>query len=138
MGDAVNVASRLEGQMKTYGITVIIGKATHDLAPGYATLELDLIQVKGRLEPERIYGLIGRRAIAESPEFTAHKQNHDAFLAAYRAQDWIAAREHLRRCRESDRQQLGMLYDVYEARIEEFSNNPAIADWDGVYVAQNK
>ena len=65
MGDAINVASRLEGQQKTYGVTVIIGQETHDLVPEYANLELDLIQVKGRLEPERIYGLLGRQNMAE-------------------------------------------------------------------------
>ena len=138
MGDAVNVASRLEGQQKTYGVTVIIGRETRDLAPEYAALELDLIQVHGRQEPERIYGLLGRANLAESSEFEAHKQNHDAFLAAYRAQDWSAAREQLGRCRTSDRLGLEALYDLYAARIEEYSSNPTITDWDGVYVAQNK
>lgn len=74
MGDAVNVASRLEGQMKTYGTTIIIGNETHELASGYACLKLDLIQVKGRHEPERMFALLGRHEIAEAPEFIAHKK----------------------------------------------------------------
>ena len=117
---------------------MIIGQETHDLVPEYATLELDLIQVKGRSEPERIYGLLGRPNLTDSTDFKTHKQNHDAFLAAYRAQDWSQARDLLGRCRESDRQGLDTLYDVYAARVEEYSINPDITDWDGVYVAQNK
>lgn len=106
--------------------------------PEYAALELDLIQVQGSQEPERIFGLSGRQEMADSEEFKTHKQNHDAFLAAYRAQDWNKARDILAHCRESDRQGLDQLYDVYAARVEEYSNNPAIDDWDGIYVAQNK
>ena len=138
MGDAVNVASRLEGQQKTYGITVIIGQETHDLVPEYASLELDLIQVHGRLEPEQIYGLLGRQNMAESSEYKTHKENHDAFPACYRAQDWNKARDLLTRCRDSNQYGLERLYEVFTARVEEYSNNPAISDWDGVYVAQNK
>ena len=68
----------------------------------------------------------------------AHKQKHDAFLAAYRAQDWDKARDLIQRCRQSDAQNLDKLYDVYEARIAEFSSHPAVPDWDGVYVALDK
>ncbi|MDA0230021.1 MAG: adenylate/guanylate cyclase domain-containing protein [Proteobacteria bacterium] len=138
MGDAVNVASRLESQQKTYGITLIIGQETHDLVPEYGSLELDLIQVHGRVEPERIYGLLGRQDLADSADFKTHKKNHDGFLAAYRAQDWNRARELLRRCRESDRQGLDKLYEVFAARVESYSVNPVGIDWDGVHVAQTK
>ena len=138
MGDAVNVASRLEGQQKTYGITVIIGEETRERVPEYGSLELDLIQVQGRTEPERIYGLLGREDLAKSEEFKNHKQNHDALLAAYLAQDWKKALEIVARCRESDHLGLDRLYDVYAARVEEYSKNPSIADWEGIYVAQSK
>ena len=138
MGDAVNVASRLEGQQKTYGITIIIGEQTQELATEYAVLELDLVQVQGRVEPERIYGLLGNPQFAESDAFKAHKDHHDAFLTAYRAQDWGKARELLQRCRETDQFDLDKLYGVFAERVEEYSQLPAIPDWDGVYVAQNK
>jgi len=138
MGDAVNVASRLEGQMKTYGTTIIIGNETRQLAPEYACLELDLIQVKGRSEPERIFALLGRPELAETPDFAAHKKNHDALLSAYRAQDWNEAERMIGECRQSDSQNLAKLYGVYAARIAEFSANPAAADWDGVYIALDK
>ncbi len=58
-GDNVNLASRLEGQSKTYGVTIAIGDKTVRLAPDYAMLELDLIKVKGKTEAVRIHTLMG-------------------------------------------------------------------------------
>ena len=64
MGDAVNLASRLEGQSKTYGLAIVIGEATRDAAPSWAALELDLIAVKGKAEAVRVYTLLGDAAYA--------------------------------------------------------------------------
>ena len=47
MGDAVNLAARLEGQSKTYGVPIILGEATRDAAPSWAALELDLDRCQG-------------------------------------------------------------------------------------------
>src|SRR4029077_11998646 len=58
MGDAVNLASRLEGQTKAYQVGVVIGEATPAAAPAWAALELDLIAVKGKAEAVRIYTLL--------------------------------------------------------------------------------
>ena len=60
LGDDVNLASRLEGQSKTYGVDVVISESTRDEAgPDLDALELDLIQVKGKTRPVRIYALAG-------------------------------------------------------------------------------
>ena len=60
LGDSVNLASRVEGQTKTYGVTTIIGSRTNELAGDrFATLLLDLVAVKGKTEPEKIYALLG-------------------------------------------------------------------------------
>ena len=59
LGDDVNLASRLEGQCKTYGVGIIIGDKTRLQVPDYAALELDLIMVKGKTEPERVHALLG-------------------------------------------------------------------------------
>ena len=55
LGDEVNLASRLEGQCKTYGVGIIIGDNTAEQVPDFATLELDLVMVKGKTEPERVF-----------------------------------------------------------------------------------
>src|SRR5260370_14776634 len=59
MGDAVNLASRLEGQSKTYGVSIVIGEATRDAAPAWAPLGLDLIAGKGKGEAVPGYTPLG-------------------------------------------------------------------------------
>ena len=80
LGDGVNLASRLEGQSKSYGVKVVIGPRTRELAPDYAAVELDLIQVKGKTKPVNIYALLGGPELAATPEFRALAE---ANLAVY-------------------------------------------------------
>src|SRR4029077_162358 len=70
LGDPVNVASRLEGQTKYYGVSIIIGSATAEKAKEqFAILEIDLIAVKGKTEPQTIYALLGRDDVAGDIRF---------------------------------------------------------------------
>ena len=139
LGDAVNLASRLEGQCKTYVVDCVIGEETHIRAPDFAMLELDLIKVKGKSEPVRIFVLLGDDEAAKTPEFLALKESHDGLIAAYREQRWDDARRHIGECRErlGDFNMAGF-YDVFEVRIDTFEKNPPGADWDGVFVATSK
>jgi adenylate cyclase len=137
MGDAVNLASRLEGQSKTYGVSIVLGEATRAAAPSWAAIELDLIAVKGKAEAVRIYTLLGDAAYARTPEFAALSDAHAAMLARYRAQDWAGARAALAQCRGRD-PRLEELYDLYEERLVHFAAHPPSANWDGVFVALEK
>jgi len=139
LGDDVNLASRLEGQTKSYGVRIILGENTQRLASDMGTLELDLIRVKGKERPVRIHGLLRGEESAPDPDFQAHKALHDAMLAAYRAKDWATARANLSECRATAiGAGLGELYAMYEARIAAFEQDPPPADWDGVYAAETK
>ena len=142
LGDGVNLASRLEGQSKTYGVPVVIGEDTQKQATDYACVELDLIQVKGQTRPTRIFGLLGDAETALSPEFITYKNQHDELLMAYRAQKWHEAEQLSKKCRE-----LCVvwgnegLYDLFEERIAEYQiESPADneGNWGGVYVATTK
>jgi adenylate cyclase len=137
MGDAVNLASRLEGQSKIYGLSVIVGEATREAAPSWAALELDLIAVKGKEEAVRVYTLLGDEVYSETPEFRSLAASHEAMLAGYRAQDWARARAALDACRGRDARLAG-LYDLYEERLAYFTANPPDPDWDGVFAALTK
>ena len=137
LGDAVNLASRLEGQSKNYGITIVVGSETREKAAGYAFLELDLIAVKGKKEAVRIFTLHGDNGLAEKPEFNALRIKHEAMLAAYRQQDWIGTAALIAECRPLD-PRLADFYDIYDERLAYFRDNPPGADWDGVYVATSK
>jgi adenylate cyclase len=117
IGDAVNLAARLEAESKNYGVPIIIGEDTAEFAAGYATLELDLVAVKGKRELTRIYTLLGDQELGREPRFVAFRSQHLEMLAAYRAGDWTKARAMIDLCRGFD-SELGALYDLYEARIE--------------------
>ena len=139
LGDEVNLASRLEGQCKTYHVDIVLGQNTQAQVPMLATLELDLIKVKGKTEAVRIFTLLGNEAVAASPEFKDLKTAHDALLAAYRAQDWATARARLADCRSRmDGYNMAGYYDMMDERIAEFEEHSPGADWDGVYVAKTK
>ena len=59
LGDGVNLAARLEGQTKPYGVKLIVGSQTAELVRNvYQVIELDLIAVKGKTEPARIYTIV--------------------------------------------------------------------------------
>src|SRR5438552_17288455 len=98
-GDAVNLASRLEGQSKTYHVPLVIGEATREAAPGWAALELDLSAVKGKQDAVRIYTLLGDAELARSAKFQTLAEGRAAMLACYRGQDWQAERAATDRCR---------------------------------------
>jgi adenylate cyclase len=139
LGDPVNLAARLESQSKNYGVKIVIGSETAKAANGnYALLKLDLIQVKGQSVGVEIYGLQGDAGYAESPEFLAIKEKHDAMLEAYYAQDWDAAEARIAECRQLTNDETPELYDLYDERIGEFRDNPPPEDWDGVFVATTK
>lgn len=139
LGDNVNLASRLEGQSKPYGVHIVIGENTFALVPDLACLELDLIKVKGKTEAVRIFTLLGMSDLATEPHFLDLKRRHDRMLVAYRAQDWDSARSQMADLRADDGGfQLDHLYDLYEERITEYLAAPPPADWDGVFTATSK
>ena len=141
LGDDVNLASRLEGQSKTYGVDIVVGEATRQGAPDRAMLELDVIRVKGKERPVRIFALLGDSALKEDTRFQALDAVHAKMLAAYRAGEWSVAAAHLDDCRvhaKGDGMDLASLYDLYAERIRAFEAEPPGPDWDGVFTAETK
>jgi len=138
MGDAVNLASRLEGQSKSYHVGTVIGEETHRQASSYAMLELDLIAVKGKKEAVRIFTLVGRPDVAKDPVFVELRALTEQMLAAYRGQRWDEAEALAHACKSKEHWHLGEFYDLYLERVAEYRANPPPADWDGVYVATSK
>ena len=139
LGDAVNTAARLEGQSKNYGVTIILGPETaKNVNDEFATLEIDLIKVKGKTEAVAIYTLLGGQERGSSPEFELLKKNHNKFTAAYRAQHWSEAESVMDECMKIADGELDDLYNIFICRIAEFRANPPGDDWKGVYVADTK
>ncbi len=137
LGDPVNLASRLEGQSKNYGVGIVLGEETQKRASDFATLELDLIAVKGKKEAVRIFTVLGPPAMKNEPKFQALAREHIAMLAAYRGQKWQDARAHLKNCQALDGA-IPDFYSLYAERFDFFEQNPPGPDWDGVFVATSK
>ena len=141
LGDAVNLASRLEGQSKTYGVNIVIGEETHVEAPEFATLELDMIAVKGKAEAVRIHALMGDSVMKDSAPFKALVAKHNELLAAYRGQRWDEAEGLLAPCNELAQAagfDLSGLYELFSERLALYKWDPPPPEWDGVFVATSK
>ena len=140
LGDPVNVASRLEGQTKYYGVTVIIGSRTAEKAKDkFAILEVDLITVKGKTEPEAIYTVVGREEVAGDIRFQELRKVYSTMLYSYRSRDWEGALEALQSCQAAEENfGLAGLFDLYRARVQAFSETAPPLDWNGVFVAETK
>jgi adenylate cyclase len=140
LGDSVNLASRLEGQTKSYGLPVIIGSRTAQAVQGkMATVEIDFITVKGKTEPEVVHTIIGRADSATNSEFRKVQESVSTLLKRYRARDWDGALDAAEACRKVNGA-IGLdgLADLYEERIRAFKITPPPPNWDGVFALQTK
>jgi len=134
-GDSVNLASRLEGQTKEYGFPIIVGSRTAlAVKDHFAILELDFIMVKGKTEPEVIYAIAGREDVALSERFQRLRNLTIEMLACYRNRDWDGALGAIERGRKTDQAHaLEYLYNLYQARIQAYKQDPPPEDWNGAY-----
>ena len=138
LGDAVNLASRLEGQSKNYGVLIVLGPETANRLDGeYFTIELDCIAVKGKKEGVNIF------TVFRNPEFTVDRWNqareqHNTMLYAYRQQNWDIALLAISQLRGQFNGQMDHYYDLWLQRISEMRNAGLPTDWDGVFRATSK
>ena len=140
LGDEVNLASRLEGLSKQYGVDVVISGRTRERLDEFTTIELDRIRVVGKTVPVTIHALLGDGTLREDPEIAAGLQQHQEMLQAYRAQDWDRAEQLVEACRArfAPGFDFTKLYDLYAGRIAACRSDPPGADWDGVARATSK
>jgi len=136
IGDTVNQASRLEQANKFYGTQILVNEDTQRLAGNeLAFREIDSLRVAGKLEPVRVYELMGLKNNLSD----AQQKLIDAYesgLAAYRKHDWDAAESAFREGLEAVANDPPS--KVFLERIESFRKSPPTADWDGVWVATHK
>jgi len=133
LGDAVNLASRLEGQSSNYGLTMVIGENTYLEDSSFQIVEMDKIAVKGKSTPETIFTCFK----PETNFMDGFFSQHEVFLSEYRQQNWQAAKAIIQELTASPNE-LELYYAHMRARIEEYVTNPPPTDWEGVYVAKNK
>ena len=129
MGDPVNVASRLEGRTKYYGVGILVGEPTRNLVKDVVFKEIDRIKVKGKDEAVSIYEPLGLDGEVERAQLDEIKLWHQT-LRAYRAQQWDQVEVSLLNLQ---RMHPGReLYALYAERVTQFRRSPPPAGWDGV------
>jgi adenylate cyclase len=140
LGDTVNFASRLEARTKDYRLPLVIGSRTAEGAKNkFATMEIDLIQVKGKTQPEAVFAVLGRADLEQDPRCRELRELNAQMLAYFRKQDWDTAMSLIERCRTiANGFDVSGLYDMYVERIDAYRADPPGADWDGVYEADSK
>jgi adenylate cyclase len=135
MGDEVNLASRLEGITKQYGVGIIVGENTRNIVTDLLYRELDHVRVKGKDKPVAIYQPITLASEASKALLDEVKLFHEV-RRLYRRQDWDQAELQL-----MNLQRIApgtALYGIYKERVDYFRKNPPNAEWDGVFVFQTK
>jgi adenylate cyclase len=127
LGDTVNLASRLEGMTKHYGVPIIIGERTAQAVLNrFAVLEIDHLQVRGKRELERIFTVLGRADVGASRDFAELNKRNGSMLAAYRCREWSQALEMILLCRELGKKfGLDDYYELYIQRIRHLIETPA-------------
>ena len=139
IGDAANLASRIEGLTKPYGISNLIGNTTADSLKDFAILEIDVVKVVGRVTPETIFAVIGDEALAKQMSFIEFRYQHDTFLSAYRDRSWDRAESIAKeQMAKSATLGLGNYYDMMIKRVDGYKNDPPPTEWDGVFEASAK
>lgn len=137
MGDAVNLASRLEGITKEYGAAIIIGDETRKQLPDLIAREVDKVRVKGKdiavtiYEPLGFEGQVGAAALTALPLF-------ENALKAYREQRWDEAESEFNDLLKNHRDTGEVLYELYLERIGLLRDNPPGDQWDGAFTFTKK
>jgi adenylate cyclase len=137
IGDSVNVASRVEGLTKQYGLPILITEYTAAHVQDLALIEADRVRVVGRGEPLAIFTLLGDEAMAKTKEFEELRKVHDAMLVSYRAGRFAEAALAVESLRKIAPPSLQKFYELYVIRIEALAASPP-SNWDGVFTVLEK
>src|SRR5580704_2768843 len=140
LGATENFASRLEARTKDYRLPLVIGSRTAEATKEkFATMEIDLIMVKGKKQPEAVFTVLGRSEVETDPRCRDLREVNTQMLARFRKQQWDDALEMVARCRKfANGFDISGLYDMYEERIGLYRAHPPDADWEGVYEVETK
>ena len=139
LGDSVNLASRLEGQSKNYGVLIVLGPVTAQrLGDEFFTLELDNIAVKGKTEGVDIYTVFRNPSPQKQSEWLSARELHELMLDYYRQQNWDRARDLVKELVGEFDGGMDDYYAIWLERIEDMRVAGLPADWDGTYRATSK
>ncbi len=129
MGDNINLGSRLEGLTKQYGVQIIISESTQKaVKEEFATRLLDLVAVKGKKQPIKIYELIGKELTKKQKEI---KKHYEQGMVYYLNREWTKASNAFKQAND-------FASKMFIKRCESFKKSPPGRDWKGVWVMKTK
>ncbi len=143
MGDAVNLASRIEALTRHYGVDVLAGEATvratqRASACGFRWVEVDRVRVKGKQQPVTLFTPLGEASLRPL-KFDEEMRLWGLVLTHYRLQHWDEAQARLTTLKTRfDRSPLLGLYQQFDGRIHHHRRAPPPADWDGAHTFDSK
>jgi adenylate cyclase len=136
VGDAVNLGSRLETATKEYKVEILLSETTYGrVKEEMLCRELDLIRVKGKTRPIRIFELLDYRARCSENKLLKVK-NFEEGLGHYRAQEWEKAAQKFKNCLETDPRDGPAV--IFLERCLGLKKSPPGQGWDGVFVMTTK
>jgi adenylate cyclase len=129
LGDEVNIASRLEGSSKQFGVDIVASAATREQAPEFAWLEIDHVKLKNKTRSVSLYALAGDKAYAESDEFQHLLALHEDILKGYRARNFVAAKQMAADAAYLAPAEVAGLYGYYQKRFASLDGRELPANW---------
>ena len=135
IGDAVNLGSRLEALSKVYGVDIVSGESTRQLAPEFVWQELDRVRVQGKSQAVSIFTPLCQLQ-RQTQEQASELEIWAAALQAYRRQEWEACDMHLLNLQRLNAKKY--LYRLYAARVSLRKSTPSDPAWDGTTHFNNK
>jgi len=137
IGDAVNLASRLEGLTRVYGADILVGASAAELVREEVYLRsVARVQVKGKTKPVDVFTFIGSRNEDVDPELLKWLESYEEGLEKFRARDFTQAKILFSRFLEFYPDDL--LAKMYLSRSLEYEHTPPDEAWDAVEVFQKK
>jgi adenylate cyclase len=137
IGDAVNLASRLEGLTRVYGVDILVGASAAELVREEAYLRsVARVQVKGKTKPVDVFTFIGSRNEDVDPELLKWLESYEEGLEKFRARDFTQAKILFSRFLEFYPDDV--LAKMYLSRSLEYEHTPPDEAWDAVEVFQKK
>jgi adenylate cyclase len=137
IGDAVNLASRLEGANKGYGTTILISESTEALVRDNMLMrEVDCIRVVGKEQPVHVYEVVGELADPEVEKMRGLVESFNAIIRSYWKRDWDRSCALI--LRHLERFPNDPVAGTYLKRCQHFLQVPPAPDWDGVFALETK
>ena len=137
IGDPVNLASRLEGLTKEYGVGLLLGEGAADLVTNAFHLQfVDLVRVKGKKQPIRVYTVLGPQHLPLPENLSNYATYHAKGVHSYQMKDFASAIESFNQCLTFAPN--NPLTPLYISRCSDLRDHPPGPDWDGVFVMTKK